>query len=140
MGTRFIATTECQAHDDYKNAILRAEADDIVLTEKISGVPVAVIQTRYVKKMGTHAGPVARRLLQHPKTKHWMRSYYSLVSLWKLRKSMHQGAGYQEYFQAGKSVAGVARVEPAGDIVRRFATAAEGLVAVAPTSRKAPEP
>src|SRR5690606_9941556 len=40
LGTRFIATTECRAHDDYKQAIVRAEANDIVLTERISGVPV----------------------------------------------------------------------------------------------------
>src|SRR5688572_11609770 len=28
LGTRFIATRECAAHDDYKQAILRAEPDD----------------------------------------------------------------------------------------------------------------
>ena len=125
LGTRFIATTECQSHLDYKNAIVQATADQIVLTEKISGVPVAVIETAYVKKVGTHAGPVARRLLRHPRTKHWMRTLYSLTSLWKLRKSMREGAGYQEYFQAGKSVQGIERIEPAGDIVRRFAAAAD---------------
>src|SRR5512145_696850 len=32
LGTRFIATTECGAHDDYKQAIVAAGADDIVLT------------------------------------------------------------------------------------------------------------
>jgi nitronate monooxygenase len=124
MGTRFIATTECNSHPDYKQAIVQARADQIVLTEKISGVPVAVIETPYVKKMGTHAGPIARQLLRHPRTKHWMRTFYSLTSLWKLRKSMREGAGYQEYFQAGKSVEGVERIEPAGEVVRRFAEAA----------------
>ena len=34
LGTRFIATPECRAHDDYKNAILRAEEHDIVLTKR----------------------------------------------------------------------------------------------------------
>src|SRR5262245_41107190 len=42
LGTRFIASAECRAHDDYKQAILRAREADIVLTDKISGVPVAV--------------------------------------------------------------------------------------------------
>ena len=32
MGTRFIATTECTAHEDYKRAILEAEEEDIVIT------------------------------------------------------------------------------------------------------------
>jgi nitronate monooxygenase len=124
MGTRFIATTECEAHADYKQAILKAHAADIVLTDKISGVPVAVIRTPYIDKIGTKAGPIARQLLKHPRTKHWMRSLYSLQSLWKLKQSLHRGAGYHEYFQAGKSVDGCDRIEPAGDVVLRFAKTA----------------
>lgn len=121
LGTRFIATTECTAHDDYKQAILQARSQDIVLTDKISGVPVAVIKTPYVEKMGIKAGPLARILLRNAKTKHYMRMFYSLTSLWKLKRSNSRGAGYQQYYQAGKSVDGVQRIEPAGVIVRRFA-------------------
>lgn len=39
MGTRFIATQESRASDDYKQMILRAEAADIVYTPAVSGVP-----------------------------------------------------------------------------------------------------
>lgn len=124
LGTRFIATTECRAHGDYKNAIVAAKADDIVLTERISGVPVAVIATDYIKRTGTKAGPIARRLLQGRKTKHWMRTAYALLSIWQLKHASLQGATYKDYWQAGKSVDGIEGVEPAGDIVRRFATAA----------------
>ncbi|UQA63103.1 NAD(P)H-dependent flavin oxidoreductase [Polyangium aurulentum] len=133
MGTRFIATTECRAHDDYKRAIVRAEPQDIVLTEKISGVPVSVIRTPYVEQVGTKAGPVARALLQHPRAKHWMRMFYSLQSIWQLKRASLQGVGYKEYFQAGKSVAGIRGVEPAADVVRRCAEAvrAETSTAVA---------
>lgn len=120
MGTRFIATTECRAHDDYKQAIVKAQESDIVLTDKISGVPVSVIRTPYVERMGTQAGPIARALLRHPKAKHWMRMAYSLKSVWELKRSSLRGTGYKEYFQAGKSVDGIEQVESAGDIVRRF--------------------
>jgi nitronate monooxygenase len=123
LGTRFIATEECRAHDDYKGAIVRARADDIVLTEKISGVPVAVIRTPHVDAMGTKAGPLAKRLLRHPRAKHWMRSFYSARSLWQLRKASLEGVSYRDFFQAGRSVSGIDRIEPAGDIVRRFAAA-----------------
>lgn len=123
MGTRFIATPECRAHDDYKNAILRAAADDIVLTEKITGVPVAVIQTPYIRKIGTQAGPIARHLLRSPRTKHYMRMFYSLQAAWKLKEASLKGQTYHDYFQAGKSVAGVEHLEPAGEIVRRFGEA-----------------
>jgi nitronate monooxygenase len=125
MGTRFIATTECRAHDDYKRAIVNAEADDVVLTDKISGVPVAVIATEHVKRMGTKAGPIMRRLLRHPRLKHYARMFYSAQSMWKLRRSSLRGARYADYFQAGKSVAGIEAIEPAGEIVRRFAAALE---------------
>ncbi len=131
VGTRFIATTECRAHDDYKRAIVNAEASDIVLTDKISGVPVAVIATPYVKKVGTKANPVMRRLLQHPRAKHYARMYYSLKSVWQLKRASLQGMNYKDYFQAGKSVDGIERVEPAGDIVRRFAATAAGEAALA---------
>ncbi len=123
LGTRFIATTECRAHDDYKAAIVRARPDDIVLTERISGVPVAVINTPYVQAVGTRAGRLGRLLLRGRKTKHWMRLFYSLRSVWQLKRASLQGARYQDYFQAGKSVGGIEAVEPAGEVVRRFAAA-----------------
>jgi nitronate monooxygenase len=123
MGTRFIATTECRAHNDYKRAIVRAREDDIVLTDKISGVPVSVIRTPHVERVGTKVGPVARALLKHPRAKHWMRMFYSLRSIWQLKRASLQGTSYRDYFQAGKSVSGIDGIEPAGDIVRRFAEA-----------------
>lgn len=124
LGTRFIATEECRAHDDYKRAIVGADEDDIVLTEKISGVPVAVIRTPYIEAMGTKAGWLAKRALRHPRAKHWMRTFYTVRSVWQLKRASLAGSTYRDYFQAGKSVAGIERVEPAGEIVRRFADAA----------------
>jgi nitronate monooxygenase len=50
FGTRFIATTECTAHPAYKRAILEADEDNIVLTERVTGVPLAVIRTPYVER------------------------------------------------------------------------------------------
>ncbi len=125
MGTRFIATTECNAHADYKAAIVDADAEDIVLSERISGVPVAVIKTPYVEAVGTEAGFLAKRMLRHPKLKHYVRTYYSLRSVWQLKKANLRGSGYKNYWQAGRSVDGVHAVESAGDIVRRFAAALE---------------
>ncbi len=124
MGTRFIATSECKAHSDYKQAIVRAKASDIVLTEKLSGVPVAVINSPYVQRVGTKAGFLAKRMLRHPRAKHWIRSYYSLRSVWQLKRASLKGMSYKDYFQAGKSVESVDAVESARAIVDRFATAA----------------
>lgn len=124
MGTRFIATEECHAHPSYKQAILDAGEDDIVLTERVTGVPVSVIRTPYIERTGTRAGPLARWMLRGRRTKHWMRLIYSLKSVWKLKRSSLRSPAYRDVLQAGKSVAGIEAVEPAGEIVRRFAAAA----------------
>jgi nitronate monooxygenase len=123
VGTRFIATTECGASDAYKSAILNAGEVDIVLTERITGVPVAVIRTPYIERMGLRAGPVARRLLRGRRTRHWMRTFYALRSLWQLKRASLDESGEKEYWQAGKSVGGIDRIEPAAQVVREFAAA-----------------
>jgi len=123
LGTRFIATPECRASDAYKRAIVDADESDIVLTERLTGVPVAVIDTPSVRRLGTRAGALARVLLRGRRTKHWMRTLYALRSLWALKRGLLRDAPERDYWQAGKSVAGIDRIEPAGAIVRRFAEA-----------------
>jgi nitronate monooxygenase len=123
LGTRFIATSECHAHEDYKHAIVRAGEDDIVLSEKITGVPVSVINTPYIETMGTKAGTVAKWMLRGRRRKHWMRTLYSLQSVWKLKRASLQGMSYRDIFQAGKSVEGIHAIRPAAGIVAEFAAA-----------------
>ena len=120
LGTRFIATTECNAHPDYKEAIVEATSKDIVLTERLTGVPVAVINNEYVRRLGTRAGAIARWMLRGRRTKHWMRSIYAIKSLYRLKKDLYKGKGAEEYWQAGKSVDGIHGIESARDVVRKF--------------------
>ncbi|MCG8565472.1 MAG: nitronate monooxygenase [Desulfobacterales bacterium] len=123
LGTRFIASRECTAHPDYKAAILGASASDIVLTERISGVPVSIINTPYVMETGTRAGALAKKLLRHPRFKHYVRMAYTLKSVWQLKRASLQGSSYRDYFQAGKSVSGIQDIQPVETIVRDFASA-----------------
>jgi nitronate monooxygenase len=125
MGTRFIATEECHASLAYKDAIIQATEDDIVLSERITGVPVAVIRTPYIARIGLRAGPMARWMLQGSRTKRLMRTLYALRSLWQLKHASLDESGTKEYWQAGKSVARISQIEPAGAIIRRFAEAAQ---------------
>jgi len=120
MGTRFIATPECRASAVYKQAIVEADEADIVLSERITGVPVAVINTPYIQRMGLKAGPLARWMLRGQRTKHWMRTFYALKSIWQLKRSSLDETGEKDYWQAGKSVDGIHDIEPAGEIVSRF--------------------
>jgi nitronate monooxygenase len=124
MGTRFIATDECSASAEYKQTIVDAEEDDIVHSERLTGVPVAVINTPSVQKLGLRAGPLARWMLRGRRTKHWMRTIYALKSFWQLRRSLHATSARGDYWQAGKSVSGIRAVEPVASIIRRFTEAA----------------
>ena len=123
MGTRFIATPECRASDAYKQAILAASENDVVLTERLTGVPVAVLNTPYVQRVGTKAGPFERWMLGGRRRKHWMRSWYAVRSGLRLKHDSLAPAGRPDYWQAGKSVAAIRSIEPAGDIVRACAAA-----------------
>ena len=123
LGTRFIATPVCTAHAVFKQAIVSAGEQDIVLSEKISGVPVSVIKTPYIESVGTRAGSLAKWMLRGRRTKHWMRTFYSLQSIWKLKRASLQGMQYKDIFQAGKSVAGIRAIQSAADIVAEYAQA-----------------
>ena len=123
LGTRFIATVECTAHGNYKQAILDAKAADIVLTDLITGVPVSVIRTALVEKLGTRAGPLARLLLKNNRTKHWVRTAYAVKSLIQLKKGVKRGLSYRDYFQAGKSVETIDEVRTVAEVMGELAAA-----------------
>jgi nitronate monooxygenase len=123
LGTRFIATVECRVSEAYKQAILAAGEEDIVWSERITGVPVAVINTPWVQRLGTRAGPFARWMLRGRRTRRWMRMFYALRAFRELKRASLDPRGTHDYWQAGKSVAGITAIEPAGEIVRRFAAA-----------------
>jgi len=124
LGTRFIATAECRAHQSYKDALVQATGDDIVLTERVTGVPLAVINTPYVQRIGTRAGPLARMMLKGRRTKHLMRTLYAVRSAMRLKQASLHGGSSSDYWQAGKSVDGIQAIESAADIVRRYGAAA----------------
>jgi len=120
MGTRFLSSQECNAHADYKQAILDAGEADIVLTDKLSGVPVSVINTPFMQKMGAKAGPLARLLLRGSRTKRYMRMYYTLRSFRTLKSDKDRAGDYQHYLQAGKSVGQIDQVLPVAEIMASF--------------------
>ena len=120
MGTAFIASDECHASAAYKQAIVNAGQDDIVLSERITGVPVSVINTTYIRATGLSPGPIARWLLRGRRTKHLMRLVYALKSLWQLKRAALDETGARDYWQAGKSVAGVSEIRPAQAIIQRL--------------------
>lgn len=116
-GTRFIATTECSAGEAYKQAIVAASSDDVVLSERITGVPVSVLNTPMVQRIGTRVGPVSRRLLRWRRTRHLVRTIFALKSVWQFKRSAGRDTSPSDYWQAGKSVAAINSIAPVAEVV-----------------------
>lgn len=51
MATRFVCTTECEAHINFKKEYLRANADDIVIINSPVGLPGRVIKNDFVERV-----------------------------------------------------------------------------------------
>jgi nitronate monooxygenase len=121
MGTRFIASHECRAHLDYKQAVLQARATDIVLTDRLSGTPCSIIQTPGIARMRLEASWLEKKLLKDRRSKYLMRTLYALQSVWKLKQASLKGLGYKDFWQAGKSVESIDSLLSAAEIVAHFA-------------------
>ena len=120
MGTRFIATTECNASASYKQAIVNANESDIVLSERVSGTPVSLIRTPYVDRLGLKATRFEQWMLRGQKRKYLMRTIYLLRSMFTLKKAVLDKTGSLDYWQAGKSVAGIDTIESVETVIKRF--------------------
>ena len=103
-GTRFIATVECSASDDYKAAIVAATPDHIIHSERLTGVPVALIRNPGLEREGVSVGPLSRRLLRWRRTRHWLRYLWAVRSSIRLRRSSSSSDNGYSIWQAGKSV------------------------------------
>jgi len=120
MGTRFIATVECLEKQNYKQAIVDADEKDIVLTERVTGIPLSVIETSYVRKVGTKISPLSRWLFKYPWSKKWMRMWYGLMAIRQFKRISLEGGSSKDYWQAGKSVSHISAIEPVASIINRF--------------------
>ncbi|MBB5336064.1 enoyl-[acyl-carrier-protein] reductase FabK [Pectinatus brassicae] len=50
MGTRFVLSEECIAHDNYKNVVLKAKDRSTVVTGRTTGHPVRVLSNKLTRK------------------------------------------------------------------------------------------
>ncbi len=57
MGTRFIGTVECDAHDNFKQVILNAKEEDIQLLKSPVGYPARGVKTHLQKMIEAHTAP-----------------------------------------------------------------------------------
>lgn len=103
VGTRFIASTEAQVDQSYKDAVVKATPEDIVMTTRVSGTPAAVINTDYIKKIGLDL-PWYLKMMKDNKT---LKKYIVPLIHYLGSKSLEEAAlkpSWKTVWSAGQSV------------------------------------
>lgn len=119
VGTRFIASPEANVSAEYKNAILKAAPEDIVMTKRISGTPAAVINTPFVQKIGYELPWWESLLRKNPTTAKYMK----LIRYMRGTKSLESAAQtptWKTVWSAGQGVGLIHDVLPTAEIMKRL--------------------
>lgn len=117
IGSPFIASNEAPVSQEYKNAVVKYGAEDIVMTTKLSGTPCTVINTDYVKKIGTAQNPVESFLNKNRKVKRWVKALTFYKGMKALEKAAFR-ATYKTLWCAGPSIEFVDSIKPLKEIVK----------------------
>ncbi len=120
LGTRFIAAEECKVSPRYKQAIVEASEQDIIRTEKMTGVAVSIIKPASKKAQAFKAGRLLGWLLKSRRFKHFTRLFLSLKSIISLKSVIDSSADKSNYWQAGKSVEGIDNVLTVKQIIHQL--------------------
>ncbi len=125
IGSIFIASTEAGVSDDYKKACVEYGAKDIVMTTKLSGTPCTVIQTPYVKDIGTEQNWLERILNKNKRLKKWFKALTFYRGMKSLEKAAF-GATYKTVWCAGPSIEHVHAIRPIKEIIAELFTENHG--------------
>lgn len=125
IGSIFIASTEAGVSDDYKKACVEYGAKDIVMTSKLSGTPCTVIQTPYVKDIGTEQNWLERILNKNKRLKKWFKALTFYRGMKSLEKAAF-GATYKTVWCAGPSIEHVHAIRPIKEIIAELFTENHG--------------
>lgn len=123
VGTRFIASKEAGVAEDYKRAIVTSTPEDIVMTTRVSGTPAAVINTEYVKKIGTDLPMALKLLKEHSLTKKYavpLIHYLGMKSLEAAAGSEGEKPSWKTVWSAGQSVGLVDEISGCREIVEKL--------------------
>ena len=104
MGTRFLATEECQVSDAYKQMVIDSTANDIIYTPKISGV-----NANFLRASLERAG-LDPDSLKHESTG---------LNLQSASGQKHDGA-WRDIWSAGQGVGSISGKSLAGDLIEQL--------------------
>ena len=119
IGSPFIACEEADISKEYKQACVAYGEEDIVISTKISGSPCTVINTPYVKEIGTKQNWLEKLLSDNKKLKKWIKMITFLKGM-KLVEKAAFSSTYKTVWCAGKSIEYTNKILPVSEIVRRL--------------------
>ena len=116
VGTRFICSDECIAHENYKAAVLKAKDRDAVVTGRSTGAPVRALKNKLTKEYDRleKAGADFEEI--------------EALGVGGLRRAFEEGDVQMGSLMAGQSAAMVNKIEPCADIIRSYFEGAEEVI------------
>lgn len=119
IGTIFIACEEADVSPEYKQAMIDYGEKDIVMTTKLSGSPLTVINTPYVQQLGTEASLLEWILNNNKSLKKYAKMLLSLRGMKKVERAAFS-ATYKTVWCAGPSIEHVICIQPLSLIIRKL--------------------
>lgn len=121
VGSPFIASDEAGVSTEYKQACVEYGAEDIVMTQKISGTPCTVINTPYVQKIGTKETWLEGFLNKSKTLKKWVKMFRFYIGMKATEKAAKE-ATYKTVWVAGPSIEHTKAILPIRTIIERLVT------------------
>ena len=118
MGTRFLASEECQIHKNYKELVIDAKDTDSIVTGRFTGHPCRSVKTRFSKK-----------LLNFEK-EGGTPDEFEKISAGSLRKAAVDGDLEEGSFMCGAIAGMIKEIKPCKDIIEEMFGEAEKLLKI----------
>lgn len=117
IGTRFLASEECQIHDTFKELVVKAKDTDSVVTGRYTGHPCRNIKTKFSKKLanGEKEGSLTPEQFEE-------------LTLGSLRKAVQEGNLDEGSFLCGAIAGMINDIKPCDAIVKEIMEQAEKLL------------
>ena len=117
IGTRFLASEECQIHPTFKELVIKAKDTDSVVTGRYTGHPCRNIKTKFSKKLanGEKDGSLTP-------------DEFEQLTLGSLRKAVQDGNLDEGSFLCGAIAGMITKVKPCDAIVKELMEQAEKLL------------
>lgn len=118
VGTRFLASTEVQINDKYKELIIDAKDTDSIVTGRFTGHPCRNVKTKFAKKLQTF-----ERDGGTPEE-------FEEITLGSLRKAVQDGNVDEGSFLCGAIAGMIKEVKPCAEIIEEMFVQAKKLLKI----------